>query len=78
MKSINYEKYGPSSALKLSDLKKPESKDNEVFIVDSCHSCKYAGLAIAEKATIYNMVYVWSDKTKISDSKNGSNMSNLE
>ena len=32
MKAINYEKYGSSSVLKLSDAKKPEPKDNEVFI----------------------------------------------
>lgn len=32
MKAINYEKYGSSSVLKLSDIKKPEPKDNTVLI----------------------------------------------
>jgi len=32
MKVINIEKYDSSSVLKLRDVKKPESKDKEVFI----------------------------------------------
>jgi len=78
MKAINYEKYGSSSVLKLSDVKKPEPKDNEVFIEIHAHNYKYVGLAITERATIYNMVDVWSDKTKISDFKNGSIIGNLK
>jgi NADPH:quinone reductase-like Zn-dependent oxidoreductase len=33
MKAINYEKYGSSSVLKLSDIKKPEPKDSTVLII---------------------------------------------
>jgi NADPH:quinone reductase-like Zn-dependent oxidoreductase len=32
MKSVNHAKYGSSSVLKLSDVKKPKPKDNEVLI----------------------------------------------
>jgi NADPH:quinone reductase-like Zn-dependent oxidoreductase len=32
MKAINYEKYGSSSVLKPGGVKKPEPKDNKVFL----------------------------------------------